>query len=514
MLVFIAVSAWWLIQDDRIQIWDGGYHMGVAFTDSQSLAHGHLTLPFTTYFLVYPPLVHLVGAISILLVGFHPMSLVMTSNVVFVPLLAFGCYGTGKLVAGPRAGLLAGLFGLCTPMFVSMMHEVLIDTPQAAIVAVSVWALLASRRWERVGGSAIAGAMCGLALMTKETSVVFLAGPGLMLLIRGGWRNWRGLLAFVAALGVIAGPWYGYHWNEIVQSYTQIGQLQVNGVQSPPRFSVRNFAWYFWNLLNQQALLPFTAAFVAGVVISIRRCLRRPLDADNMLPELLAGFLVSYAGMTYLTHKDPRYTLPFLVYVAVLGTCWIPQIARRGLNRALTAAVVAVAIMNFVGMSTGLGGTHRAMVALPGAPSPTMIYPWRLTIYENQGWLRGGPEHDGDLRALLMGLRASGVRSVTFGSNVENFSAEGAGPMLTELHLTALANPTETPDSVYLFLHIPKSGQRRPCQVLSGGLGPLAEPLPVAFGLYAVRGRLTGFDPDTLDDPAAPRRRYDFVCPA
>ena len=501
VLVFIAVSVWWLTQDDRIQIWDGGYHMQIAYTDSQSLAHGQLWRPFTTYFLLYPPFVHLVGAISILLVGMHPMSLVVTANLVFVPLMAFGCYGIGKLIGGPRAGLLAGLFALGTPMFVSMMHEYFIDTGQAAMVAVGLWTLLESRRFERVGVALLSGVLCGLALLCKETSVVFLAGPGLIVLARGGWRNWRGLLAFAAGLGVIAGPWYVYHWNDIINSYTQIGELQVNGVQSPPRFSLRNGAWYFWNLLNEQALLPLTAAFVVGFLIALRRSLSRRLSPDNVFPELLAGGVVSYVGMTYLTHKDPRYTLPALVYVAVLGSFWIAGLTSRRWRRGLTVGLIAVVTINFVGMATGLGGTRRAIVALPGAPAKTMIYPWRLTLYENQGWLRGGPEHDGNVRALLTSLRSIGITKLAFGANIEDFSAEGMSPMITELHMTELNAPTQTADSAFLFLHVPSPGQRAPCQFLHDHVG-----------VYAVSGRLTGFNTLTLGNPTAPRQRYDFVC--
>ncbi|MHB1570776.1 MAG: ArnT family glycosyltransferase, partial [Solirubrobacteraceae bacterium] len=210
VLVFVLVSLWWLTQDDRVPDYDSGLHLGYAIQYHFDLAHGQITAPWTDYN-SYPPLVHLLGAISIFLFGIHPMAMIMASNVVFVPLLAFGCYGTGKLVAGPRAGLLAGLFALGTPMFVSMMHVYDIDPPQAAMVAVSVWAILASRRFERVGVSAIAGAVFGLAMLTKETSIVFVAGLLLAVLARGGWRNWRGLIAFVFVTENVAGSWYMYH---------------------------------------------------------------------------------------------------------------------------------------------------------------------------------------------------------------------------------------------------------------------------------------------------------------
>jgi 4-amino-4-deoxy-L-arabinose transferase-like glycosyltransferase len=509
VLAFVAVSLWWLTQDDRIPIWDPGYHMLIAYNDSQALAHGHPLAPFTAYYAGYPPVLHLVGAVSIFLVGMHPMSLVMTANFVFVPLLAFGCYGVGNLVAGSRAGLLAGLFALATPMFVSEMHDFFIDTAQAAMVAVGLWSLLAARRFERVGVAALAGALCGLALITKETSAVFLVGAGLALLVRGGWRNWTGLLAFTGAVAVIAGPWYVYHWHDIINSYTQIGEEYVSPVQSPPRWSLSSLGWYFWNLVNEQVLVPFTLLVLIGTVLAVRRCVRDRFSTSSVLPEVLAGGAVSYLGMTYLAHKDPRYTLPALVYIAVLSTYWIAQVRRTRVRQALTGAFVTVAVINFVGMSTGLGGTRRLMVALPGAPfdpaNSVDPYSWHLTLYENQGWLRGGPQHDGDVRWLLSGLRQMGVTRIAFdgGANEPDFSLEGTTPLALELKMGIdPPNPTQAPNSAFLFLHVPRLGELPPCQFLNDGMG-----------VYAIRGHFLGFNPLLLDNPQAPRQQYQFVCP-
>jgi len=502
VLVFVAVSFWWLTQDNRVPIWDSGSHMTFAYSDGLALEKGQFWVPFTVY-TTYPPLVHIVGAISVVLMGLHPMAMTMAANVVFVPLLGFGCYGVGKIVAGPRAGLLAGLFGLSTPMFASMMHNFMIDAPQAAMVAVSLWAILASRRFERVGMSVLAGALCGLAMLTKETSVVFLAGALATSIARGGWRNRRGFAGFAVALGIIGGPWYVYHWSQISQTFTQIGQLYVNPLQSPPRWSIRSFGWYFWNLVNEQTILPFTLAFVVGTVIAIWRCVRNRLSSDCVLPELLVGGLVSYLGMTYLTHKDPRYTLPALVYVAVLGTFWIAALRSGRRRRLVTSAIVAIAIINFAGMSFGLGGTRRIMVALPGAQT-NFLYTWQLTLYEDVGWLRGGPEHDGNVMGLLAGLHKMGVNiiSVDPAASLPDFSMQGMLPLAYMTGLDVDPAPPQTADSAYLLLHLPQPGDPPPCQILSGG-----------SGIYAVRGPMAGLSSPLLRNPASPKQQFALVCP-
>jgi hypothetical protein len=502
IVVFVAMTVWWLTQDDRVQDWDNGLHTLLAFGIHDQLAKGELTTWFTE-FNTYPPLVHVVGALGVFVGGKSPMSVIIASNLIFVPLLAVSCYGVGRLAYGPRAGLLAGLFGLGTPMFVSMIHDFFIDTPQASMVAVSLWATLASNRFERRGVSILAGALCGLALLTKETSLVFLTGAVLAVIVRGGWRRPVGLLGFFAAFGVVAGPWYIYHVHDLIQTFTSIAQLYVNPVQSPPRWSLASFGWYFWNLVNEQAMLPFTVLFVIGVVMAIRRCIKDRFTSSSVLPEILAGLLVSYLGMTYLTHKDPRYTLPGLVYVAVLGTFWIPQIARPRVRVAVTVAFLAIAAINFVGMSTRLGGTRRIMISLPKAEN-TMIYQRQFTLYQNQGWLRGGPTTDGNARGLLEGLHQMGVTNVALdpANDLPDFSTLGYIVLTDQLDMTTDATPTQTNHSAYLFLKSPRPGDPPACQHLTGG-----------WAMYIVRGTIAGLDTDTLNNPASPKTQYAFVCP-
>jgi 4-amino-4-deoxy-L-arabinose transferase-like glycosyltransferase len=498
--VFVLVSFWWLTQDNRVPDFDSGIHLIYGIVYQSEMASGHLTFPFTDYN-SYPPLVHLLGSLTIYLIGIHPMAMILASNVVFVPMLAFGCYGVGKFVAGPRAGLLAGLFALGTPMFVSMMHQFDLDPPEAAMVAVSVWAILESRRFERFGVSVLAGALCGLALLTKETAVVFLVGVLAVALLRGGWRHWRGLLGFVFGLENVAGPWYVYHATQLLGTFTTIGNLAPNSLQAPPRWSARNAGWYVWNLFNEQTLTIFALLFLIGVAIAVWRCVRHRITPENVYPELLGGGLVSYLGMTYLTHKDPRYTLPALVYVAVLATSWIVTIQPRRMRLILSGTVIALSAVYFAGMSFGIGGAVR--IPLAGAQN-TMIYQNQLTLYETTGWLRGGPQHDGAVLTLLRGLRPYGIHAIGIdpGSSELDFNANGINPLAASVGIGTLPTPTSRPDGALLFLHAPKPSDPRPCQRLNDGLG-----------IYVVKGVIDGFNPQLLRNPANSSQRYLFICP-
>jgi len=368
VLAFVALTIWWLTQDNRVQDWDNGLHTIDAFLIRQQLSAGDLTTWFTE-FNTYPPFGHLIGALGTFVGGFSAASVIIASKP-RVRASAGRWVLRGRparvRVEGRRAPRSAVRVG--TPMIVSEFHEFLLDPQQAALIAVSVWAILGSRRLERTGVAAVAGALSALAMLTKQTSVIFLAGPVAVVVLRGGWRNWRGILAFAAPLAVLAGPWLVYHRHELSALVSihdgAAGSSAANEAGSffPPRLSRKSFGWYFWSTLNIELLAPLMLATLIGTVIAIRDSVRR-FSPENLRPEVLGGLFVSWLGMTLITHKDPRYLLPALVYMAVLGTGWIATATRfRGL---LTAGLAAVVAINVLGVTIGLGSALR--LSVPGA---------------------------------------------------------------------------------------------------------------------------------------------------
>jgi 4-amino-4-deoxy-L-arabinose transferase-like glycosyltransferase len=482
-LIFFAVTVvWWLTQDNQVPDFDMGNHLLDAFTVHYQLAAGHWTAPFTT-FNNYPPLVHIVGALGVFIGGFHTASVVVANNVVFLPLLVGGCYGVGTLAYGRRAGLLAALFVLGAPIVVSEMHEYYVDPGEAAMVSISAWAILASRRFERVGMSALAGLLCGLGMLTKQTFFFFVAGLAVMVVARGGWRHWRGLVAFLAVGGAFGLPWYLGHLPQnsgLTAGATAAGsgsapaQIANLGV-TPLRYSNANFSWYFWNMLNHQLLAPLTLLVVIGVVLALWRYARHR-DSADLGPELLAGALVGYAGVSYITLKDPRYSLPAIVYFAVLGTGWIAN-ARPRVRRWSTAAVVAIVATNFIMVAGGVGGTVR--FGLPGAPSTaiSLVEARTVTLFSPAGWLRGGPVKDGDLIGLFRGLKRLGVQSIEFdGGSTDSPQFNNAGLVALGTEAGLYVPPindlsTMGPHDAFVLRHVAVAGDPPPCQVLNDGTG-------------------------------------------
>ncbi len=486
-LVFLAISAWWLASDLRMINVDDAKHANIALQWHDALLSGDLLQTLRTYD-IYPPLTHIVGALGTFAFGFNTGAVVMGQNLVFVPLLALGCYGTGKVAFGPTTGVLAALFAFATPMVMALFHQSLPDASMSAMVALTVWLLLESDRFSRTGVAAAAGVAAGLGMYTKGTFVVFVVGVAALLFLRGGWRHFKGWLAFGILTAAIAAPYFLDRSSTVEAQgtgfLTSPKAVWYGTTPYPDRDTIANFTWYAWNLVNNQLYLPLTLFFLAGAGYAIWRLVRAPRDS-GYVPELLAGGLVGYLAISLLVLKDPRYTLPCLVYVAVLGTAWIARLSPRA-RIAATAALVAIAVFNTVTHNLGVGGLHS--ISLPNAVvSPIGEYSFKLV--DENGYFTSRPVRQGEpIVDLLDRLGERGVTTAIF----DGASFSTGGYHLTGLTLLALHSgagmPGFTPDfvtdrgSAWIVRADVAAVGRRPCI-----MSPV---LDDNTGIYVYRGRV------------------------
>jgi len=397
-VAFIALSAWWLAVDKRTPGGgDPADHLTTALRIGDLLRAGDLGGIFDVGFdpdtdRFYPPLVQLIGGIAPAL-HLEPIQDwgELAVNLVFAPMLAAGTYLVGRRVYGPTAGLLAAIFALGTPMVLSLFHVFLLDAPLAATVAIALAALLASERFTARRASVIAGALVGLAMLVKTIAPLYLAGPVLVMLVAGGWRQWRNLALAAAAFLIVAGPYYLAHLNEVVdvgEASTVGGEIGATGTafDRDARISFDNLTWYAWAAINDQYFVPLLALFAVGFVAAFREMRRRA-----GVPELLAGIVITYLALpVVLSLRDPRYTLPLVAFVAVIATGWITTTARTAFRR-IGLAVLGIAVAANVAVSI----TGKIPVVRPETPGTNFefgIDPGSFTILDDTGYWVGPPE--------------------------------------------------------------------------------------------------------------------------
>ncbi len=326
---FIVLTCWWLSQDRSIPIFDAGDHLEVALRFHAMLSSGDLLGPLR-FTWQYPPLGEMLGALSASVGGVNVAPPIIGENVVFVPLLSLGCYQTGRLLFDARAGMLACVFALGSPLLISMFHVFMLDAPEAALVAVSLWLILASDRFARTNVAALAGLACGVGLLVKVQFPFFVIGVVLAALLGGGWRNRRGVLAFAAMTLVVGAPWYIAHGSELQTILSFAGVTpEANPGNVPPTWSLSGLSWYFWSILNSQLLVFLFAFLLVGTIWMLavqllrRRASASPPPSLDAQRQLLCGAFVAWLGITLTRHHDVRYALPLLPYLAVIATGWI-----------------------------------------------------------------------------------------------------------------------------------------------------------------------------------------------
>jgi hypothetical protein len=461
-LFFVTVSAWWVSVDSRVPDGDNGRHLLIAFGYVEKLRAGEIFAPITAW-TEYAPLVHVVAAVGALVSDAGIAALIMSVNLVFVPLLVLGCYGAGRVAFDRRVGVLAAVFALASPMIVSLFHVLMLDAPTAALVAIAVWLLLASQRFAMMRYSIFAAVAVILGFHAKQTFVFFVAGLIAVMLVRGGWRHWRNFLVFVGIVLVFVQPWYFMHYFDLRSqaegAIVGAEPMWYGNVPYPDRWSLHNFTWYGWSFLNNQVYLPLFLVFVVGLVLALWLLIRRREPA-GYLPELLGGAAVAYIAISLKDLDDPRYMLPVLVYPALIGTFWIVRL-RPVAAFAITAAVVALFVMNLVMISFGKG--DDVVIDTPkSVKSP--IGQWRFTVVNPGGYTIGEPHRHGGGAAFEDAFRRAremGFERVVFqpeSLNSGGYNLNGLGVLAYSAGLKYAGYRAEDvePNGIYVFRAAPE----------------------------------------------------------
>jgi hypothetical protein len=195
---------------------------------------------------------------------------------------------------------------------------------------------------------------------------------------------------------------------------------------------------------------------------------------------LLGGLLVGIVLTVALTHNDVRYTMPLVIYVAILGTAWFATSAHGWLRAAGAAVVALLFALNLVTTSTGDGPNWTFHVPWPAITSAGLGN-GQATVFSTGGWLVGRPEGGGDVQASLEAAKRQGARYVVIDrvrAGTSEFNVTGLG-MLTRFAGLEVAPADDYgalgPDDIYVTTG---QSQAPPC-------GHAADGTPI----YYERGR-------------------------
>jgi hypothetical protein len=347
---------------------------------------------WTSVYRYYPPFVYYVtGAFYKV---FHSTSLAtaILSNSFFVCLLLLFTYKFASLFVSKKSALLSSLFIITTPLVFSQLHEYMLEVPLLAVFVTSLYFLVTSKNFTNKRASILFGIVCAIGLMTKWTYILNVVPPLVWVLCLTGRDIYHALqkrskkdmdyltqvgtnLAFALILILlIAGPWY-------INNMGHLGQdLLLNAVAGKANPLKVGFAWLTFYINQIEAVQLYVVYFlilVAGVIYSLRI-----KELRSKFYFLYVSLLGGYFILTLINNKDPRYSVPLLIYMAIIAVSIFEAKLSKYVMYSGVAVFVVFAVFQawYVGFSSPAEVDHSLTL---GSNS--------ILLYKNYGYTSGPP---------------------------------------------------------------------------------------------------------------------------
>lgn len=379
--LILILNIIWIFTETRPPHWDMARHLWTSLQYMSLLKHGKFYGLLAHYY-YYPPVLYLATLPLYTVFGTAIASAVMT-NSIFITVVAFTMYGTGKTLWGRRTGLLAAMFLLCSPMLVTQFKEFQVDAPLTAMVSLTLYLLVKNRDFVSAKLSILLGLSLGLGMLTKWTFVFIILMPIVVSVLIGtmasykerSWNRVRNMALMATAAYVTASIWYITNLHQLMIDLTQ------NGVGAGAREGdplVGTFAsniWYGWNAISNQLYLIPSILLIIGIGFLF---VKKQNVWKNRYPILItAGTLLFF---TILRNKDARYTLPALTGISILATYWISRVRAKTY---ISVGLVLYLLITFYLISFGNRYLPKAIVITRGD--------FPITVYAQKGYIIGPP---------------------------------------------------------------------------------------------------------------------------
>ncbi|MEO1132056.1 MAG: phospholipid carrier-dependent glycosyltransferase [Cyanobacteria bacterium J06639_1] len=313
---------------------------------------------------------------------------------VFNAVMLGSTFGVGVALASVEIGLWAAGLTVVMPGLYRMRLEFWQDFPLAAMVmlgflGLTLWrATGETRAWQprslaqELGGAIAFGLILGLALLTKQTALFFLAVPmawlGIGAILRRHWGRLGQLVGVIALSALVWWPWYSSNWFLMLTAGKR-ATVDSAAIEGDPSLASLD-AWTFYaRVLPHSVTWPLVVVPGIGLVgYGIWRWRQgRSLKLDANVAWLLVFLVGGYVLSTLNVNKDSRYILPLLPGVAVGMAMALSRWGQKLWGRQVCGALA--------GLSVGLAVVHTFPVVPVAAVEA--LSGWGILIQpDRQAW--------------------------------------------------------------------------------------------------------------------------------
>ncbi|MCF7907331.1 MAG: glycosyltransferase family 39 protein [Candidatus Omnitrophica bacterium] len=339
-------TAWHLIEAAKFQILFRG------ISESKQSLFSKIKQMFYTFregsgHIAWPPLIYL---ISWLLVPSHfsLFSIRLYVDFLFFSLLIISVYFLGKKIFNKKTGLLAAFLISFYPSVYFSSRQFGLDLPLTTFTALCTCFILYSESFSRRGYSLLFGLSLGLATWAKLQIAFFLLVPlcweTFKIFSKAVEKKSKSLFNLILSLAVTFILFWVYWGSKLQSAWVSFceyatflypsfkNNLFILSEPEIPIFSISNMFFYPSQMLNYTSWVLF-ALFVIALILSWRYKMKRR-------GFFLASLIVPYLIYTFISMKWARYTLPFLVFIALISAWSIDSLRRKYLKKFMLRGII------------------------------------------------------------------------------------------------------------------------------------------------------------------------------
>ncbi len=308
------VNLIWILSNNAPFPWDQASHAQIALRIADYIRSLDLFSIFTASN-YYPPLVHIVGSVPLLLFGGEPKLTQIVGTLFFTATIAMVYLYFGLLINNKRIAFFTAFFFSFFPIVYSFSKWLMLDIPVIFFLLLTLYFLQKSDYLTDKKYSLLVFLSASLIIITKWTGVLFLTVPVFVVL----WnilkkRQFKpaivnitfGIIIFL----IVSSPWYISNFDSFIFQ-SKINVIGEQGADPQDLLSTENFTRYINDFINSQTTFYFSAPFFIILTILLFRKWSRKYY-------ILAMIVVNYLIFTFISNKDGRYTMPILPFASFM----------------------------------------------------------------------------------------------------------------------------------------------------------------------------------------------------
>lgn len=288
-----------------VHSWDGSVYIGIG---KYFFSGGQIGL-FEVFRPILLPLIEGV----VWKIGIDPLFIGSMLTIMASVGLLFLVYKIGEQ-SSKYAGIVAVTILGFTPIFLTFGHQPLTDTLSTCLVVLSIYVMLKGRYYT-------AGVLVGLAFLSRFSQGLGIVVLGISTLLLTAHTTHVGFLKAVfrkglcilAGFATVALPYFLWAYSMFGNPFIPLEE--GNKIIGHSAHVYMKGPWFYATALI--ANNPFLIFAIAGLALAVIGFVRKKLEPGLVVS--LVGLIIYATYFTYEPHKELRYAIPFLPFLALMA---------------------------------------------------------------------------------------------------------------------------------------------------------------------------------------------------